>query len=255
MHRVVAAAHRRANPRAREGGVPRARAPVVRRVHVGPPRQPRRHARFREQHTLKIWCRTADRSALTRRAWKGKAYGELLFDTIAFDGYVDPGPPTADIFEHALFAPRSAPGASPAPPIESPLPIIGSVSVTTDYDYRVTSARRDGATWHLTLEPKRDPDRNRLDDLWVDAETFELVRMRVRDHLYLGVSGQSLEDEFDAQFTIREGLPLLSSIHGQTKYGAFETEYTYEEIVFPDSLPEWYFQPKQYGMHRADAPD
>ena len=219
---------------------------IRRDTHAGAPD-------FENSYTLKIWCRNSDRSALTRRAWKGKAYGELVHDTIAFDGYVDPGPPTADIFERALFAPR--PSAAPsAAPEESPLPVIGSVSVTTDYDYRVTSARRDGANWHLTLEPKRDPDRNRIDDLWVDAASYEITRMRVRDHLYLGLSGQSLEDEFDAQFTYRDGLPLLASIHGQTKYGAFETDYAYKDVAFPSALPDWYFEPKFYGLHRAEAP-
>ena len=240
-----------------------ARAKTVFRAHLRPPfvayTLVRRdtHAGapdFENSYTLKIWCRSADRSALTRRAWKGKAYGDLTHDTIAFDGYVDPGPPTADIFERALFAPRRAPETSVAPPDESPLPVIGTVSVSNDYDYRVTSAKRDGPSWHLTLEPKRDSDRNRIDDLWVDAATYEITRMRVRDHLYLGLSGQSLEDEFDAQFTYRDGLPLLASIHGQTKYDAFETDYTYKDITFPESLPSWYFEPKSYGAHKADAP-
>ena len=31
---------------------------------------------FENSYALKIWCRTADRSALARRAWNGKAYGE-----------------------------------------------------------------------------------------------------------------------------------------------------------------------------------
>ena len=138
--------------------------------------------------------------------------------------------------------------------MESPLPVIGSVGVGTDYDYRVTRLRRDASLWHLPLAPKRDPDRNRIDDLWVDAASFELVRMRVRDHLYLGLSGQSLEDEFDARFVMRDGLPILQSIHGQTQYAQFETDYTYRDVVFPPALPDWYFEPMLYGLHRSEAP-
>ena len=208
---------------------------------------------FENSYTLRIWCRTADRSALTRRVWNGKAYGSLQNITVAFDEIVDPGPPTADIFERALYGPKPAPGQTPQPD-ESPLPVIGAVSVSTDYDYRVTALRRDGAAWHLLLAPKRDPERNRLDDLWVDATTFEIQRMRVRDHLYFGMSGQSLEDEFDARFALRDGLPLLASIHGQTKYAQFETDYTYSDVSFPASLPDWYFDPKTYGAHKTDAP-
>jgi hypothetical protein len=77
----------------------------------------------------------------------------------------------------------------------------------------------------------------------------------VRDHLYLGLSGQSIDDEFDVRFRPGPGgLPLNSSIHGETKYGQFETDYTFEDVGFPESLPQWYFEPKHYGLHRAGAP-
>jgi len=239
-----------------------ARAKRVFRAHMRPPfveytlvRRDKHNGMpdFDNSYSLKIWCRNADRSALTRRAWNGVAYGSLQNITVAFDEYVDPGPPTADIFERALFAPRTPEFALPQPS-ESPLPVIGGVTVNTDYDYRVTGAHREGAVWHLSLAPKRDPDRNRLDDLWVDATTFELVRMRVRDHLYLEFTSQSLEDEFDARFTMLDGIPVLQSIHGRTSGDQFETDYTYKDVVFPPSLPDWYFEPKTYGLHRNEAP-
>lgn len=207
---------------------------------------------FENSYTLRIWCRTADRSALTRRMWNGKPYGGMDSITVAFDGVVDPGPPTADIFERALFAP---PSPLPAPdPSPLSLPTIGSTSVTKDFDYRVVRADRDGTLWRIVLEPKRDPFRNRLDELWVDAATFEIRRMRSRDHLYFGLSGQSVEDEYDGHFTERDGLPMLASIHGETAWGGYETDYTFTDISFPPTLPAWYFDPKSYGAHRSDAP-
>lgn len=207
---------------------------------------------FENSYTLKIWCRTSDRSALTRRMWNGKPYGRMDNITVAFDGVVDPGPPTADIFERALFAPPSpTPGPSPSP---LSLPTIGGVSVTKDFDYRVARANRDGDLFHIELEPKRDPSRNRIDQLWVDAATLEIRRMRSRDHLYLGLTEQSIEDEYDARFAERDGLPMLATIHGQTAWGAFETDYTFTDVSFPATLPAWYFDPKSYGAHRADAP-
>jgi hypothetical protein len=91
--------------------------------------------------------------------------------------------------------------------------------------------------------------------MWVDARTYDLRRARVRDHLYFGITGQSVEDEFDVRFTPGPaGLPLIASIHGQTQYGQFETDYTYSDVAFPPTLPEWYFEPKLYGAHRSDAP-
>jgi hypothetical protein len=241
-----------------------ARAKAVFRAHARPPyiayTLVRRDTHggapdFENSYTLKIWCRAADRSALARRAWRGAGYGSIANITVAFDGYVDPGPPTADIFERGLFAPKRAPGAPPTPaPSDSPLPVIGGVVVATDYDYRVTELHDDGDAWHLSLAPRRDPDRNRLDDLWVDRTTYEVTRVRVRDHLYLGLGGQSLEDEFDVQFTQRDGLPLIASIHGRTRYDEFETDYTFADVSFPPALPGWYFEPRLYGLHRADAP-
>ena len=218
---------------------------------------------FENSYTLKLWCRTADRSALARRAWRGKAYGDLQNITVMFDREVDPGPPTADMFEKRLFgaigahrdalapAPRDS---SPAPAdASSPLPEIGRVGAL-DGDYHAVRVARDGELLHLWLEPKSDRDRNRLDEIWVDAASYDLRRARVRDHLYLW-GGGSIDDEFDVRFTPGPGgLPLISSIHGQTRYGQFETDYTYTEITFPETLPDWYFAPKQYGLHKNDAP-
>jgi hypothetical protein len=227
---------------------------------------------FENSYTLKLWCRTADRSALSRRAWKGKAYGDLENITVMFDKAVDPGPPTADMFEKRLFGARGAMldarpaiGASPAPSApaagatsapgsEPALPEIGRVGAR-DGDYHVVRVARDGELIHLWLVPKSDTDRNRLDEMWVDARTYDVRRARVRDHLYFGLTGQSIEEEFDVRFTPGPaGLPIITSIHGQTRGAQFETDYTFTDVTFPAELPEWYFQPKLYGAHRADAP-
>jgi hypothetical protein len=225
---------------------------------------------FENSYTLKIWCRTADRSALARRAWRGKAYGDLQNITVMFDREVDPGPPTADMFEKRLFGAASArtgavaptapspprPSEAPVPLREDPaeLPEIGRVAAL-DGDYRAARVARDGELIHLWLVPKSDPDRNRLDEIWIDAQSFDLRRALVRDHLYLGISGQSIDDEFDVRFTPGPGgLPLIASIRGATRWGQFETEYTFKDVTFPETLPAWYFSPQQYGLHRADAP-
>jgi hypothetical protein len=221
---------------------------VRRDTHFGSPDFPNSYA-------LKIWCRISDRSALARRAWNGRADGALENITVAFDGLVDPGPPDADIFERALYAPRpsDAPGA-PAP-TDSPLPVIGGVVVATDFDYRVGRMARDGTAWHLYLDLLRDPARNRIDELWVDATTYEVTRRRVRDHLYLGGgTAGAVEEEFDVRFALHDGLPLIASIHGRTHDAEFETDYTYSNVRFPPSLPDWYFQPQLYREHRAEAP-
>ncbi|MEA2785419.1 MAG: hypothetical protein QOF71_1523 [Candidatus Eremiobacteraeota bacterium] len=223
---------------------------------------------FENSYTLKLWCRTADRSALARKVWNGKAYGELENITVMFDKAVDPGPPTADMFEKRLFgatgarldapaaaAPSPGASASDAPAgVQAVLPEIGRVGAR-DGDYRVVRDARDGELIHLWLVPKTDPDRNRIDQMWVDARTYDLRRARVRDHLYFGISGQSIEEDFDVRLTPGPGgLPLITSIHGQTRFDQFTTDYTFRDVTFPSELPAWYFEPKQYGAHRNDAP-
>jgi hypothetical protein len=238
-----------------------ARAKATFRGHARPPfvvytlQRRDYHSRMidlENSYTLKIWCRAADRSALTRKVWNGQPYGAMQHITVAFDELVDPGPPTADIFERALFAKGTpAPEATPLP---TTLPTIGGVSISKDYDYRVTRELREGELWHLGLEAIRDPYRNRIDDLWIDMSSFAIRRMRVRDHLYLGMTGQSIDDEFDVRFTERDGLPLLASILGRTAWGQYETEYTYKDVSFPETLPDWYFDPPSYGKHKSEAP-
>jgi hypothetical protein len=203
-------------------------------------------------YELRIWCRASDRNALLRRAWNGVAYGALINETILFDRYVDPGPPTADIFERGLFG-RAPPAPTPDAQ-QTQLPTIGAVTLVRDYDYRVTRRVREGDAWHLSLAPIRDPERNRIDDLWIDATTYEIRRMLVRDHLYLGIGGDALPDEFDVRFTLRDGVPLITRIVGRTAYDGYETDYTFHDIAFPPTLPSWYFDPKTYGAHRDDAP-
>ena len=225
---------------------------------------------FENSYTLKVWCRTADRSALARKAWRGKAYGDMENITVMFDRAIDPGPPTADMFEKRLFgtsparldamplpyAPVKTSDSTAATPAQTQPPLyeIGRVGAL-DGDYRVVRVARESELIHLWLVAKTDPDRNRLDEMWVDARTYDLRRVLVRDHLYFAMSSESIEDEFDVRFTQGPGgLPLIATIEGRTKYDQYETNYRFEDITFPDALPDWYFAPKQYGLHRADAP-
>ncbi|HEY4440954.1 MAG TPA: hypothetical protein VGN14_10875 [Candidatus Elarobacter sp.] len=207
---------------------------------------------LQNSYDLKVWLRSADRSALTRRLWRGVAYGPMEHITVAFDAEVDPGPPTADVFEARTFSAA----ATPAPQESAPgPPIIGDVRVVRDFDYTVRRLRREGAAWHLWLEPKRDPLRNRIDELWIDAASDDVERMRVRDHLYLGLGGNALDEELDVRFTLRNGLPVIAAIDGVTAGGEYRTRFEYRVESFPATLPAWYFRPEQYGAHRAEAPE
>jgi hypothetical protein len=236
-----------------------ARAKTVFHAHVRPPyvsyTLERRDFAFGEldlenTYTDKVWCRAADRSAMLRRMWHGTAVGEPRSETIAFDERVDPGPPTADLFERSLFG-----AAPPAPaPQQSQAPLIGNVTTRVELDYRVTRATRDGDDIDLLLEPKRDAARNRIDELWVDGDTFEVTRVRVRDHLFFGLSPTPMPEELVVRFARVDGVPVIASIDGQTENGAFAVEYRFSDLRFVDDLPAWYFSPASYRSHRSEAP-
>lgn len=217
-------------------------------------------------YTYHIWCRTFDRAALGRRVYRGSARGTLEFLRPSFNEPWDPGPPTADLFEPAPIHPHANPREFvPTPePTGSLPPTIAVVTALGEFDYRVTRVANEGDQIHVSLEPRRDPDRNRLRELYVDAKTLELKEVVATDKLY--DEGDSGKHVYPMLFTITLGwmhdMPLVTHIHGTPTYQAdadylgrdATVDYDFTEITFPDSLPQWYFDPRTYAQHVPDAP-
>jgi hypothetical protein len=212
-------------------------------------------------YKVKYWVRNLDRAALTRRIFRSINRGELLFDRPAFNEDRDPGPPTADLFEPApvhphplTFVPTPEPG-----PTESALPIIGVVVATSEFDYEIKSVTTEGSELHVVVLPTRDPDRNRLRELWVDKSTLELHKLIATDKLFILPS----KDVYGVLFTVTlktiDGFPCVTAIHGVVGDGysgdGQVVDYVFSEISFPTTLPAWYFDPKTYPQHNGgDAP-
>jgi hypothetical protein len=217
-------------------------------------------------YTYHIWCRTSDRAALARRVYRGSARGTLEFQRPSFNEDWDPGPPTADLFEPAPVRPHNDPRTFvPTPePTGSLPPTIAVVSALGEFDYRITNIERQGSVLHLSLQPRRDPNRNRIRELYVDAKTLELQQVVATDRLF--------EEEdtgmhiYSMIFTITLGwmnnMPIVTHIHGTPTYeqdseylGKDATvDYDFNDIAFPGSLPSWYFDPRSYAGHVEDAP-
>ena len=207
---------------------------------------------FDWSYTYHIWYRSSDGSALARKIFDGKTVGRLEFLHPLFNEAVDPGPPTADLFE--LARPANKTGARFP---DSTLPVIGSVQAIGEIDYRISAQKREGALLHLWLQARRDPQRNRLREVWVQADTLDLVRAIAKDTLFSGIY------TFPLQFTMNFGTAsdrrVITDIHGVVEDPNFpdpedEIDYTFRDIAFPQSLPEWYFEPSGYGTHVAEAP-
>ena len=200
----------------------------------------------------RVWFRTADGAALTRRMKGAGAGGALVFERPRFNAPLDPGPPTADIFQPAPVLPRVSKEDDPA----SPLREIGRVSAHVETDYHASILSCDASTVHLALHPRRDPDRNRLRDLWIDRATFAVRRFVATDRLYLADTDIWNPDIADATLQLSGNTPLVTVIHmvADTDGGPEVSDYRFEDISFPSVLPNWYFEPQTYGEHRADAP-
>lgn len=202
-------------------------------------------------YEYRIWCRTSDSAAMGRRIFSGKP-GALEFMRPAFDEARDPGPVTADLFQ--LSAPRvRVPAAAP-----NGIPLIGSVDAAYEAEYAPVSLSLAAGLYHLRVRPLRDPRRNRVRELWVDATTFAIRRAVVSDRLFI-LGGPVFEGTDTIEMSAVDGIPVITRVHSHTDFNVdsgdgLDVDYTYSAIAFARALPDWYFVPATYGDHIAQAP-
>jgi len=212
---------------------------------------------FFDTYELRVWYRSADGSALARRVERGVAFGPLHYIRPRFNDAVDPGPPTADIFEPAP-APAAKHGAVSAD--RETMPTIANVQVKGEFDYRAATVEIAGGSYHLKLQALRDPERNRLREVWVDAATFEVRRIVADDRLFMLPSDVSYPDRLDATLAADDGVPLIEHVAMTTvpdwrSHAPDEqSDYRFKDVAFPAALPDWYFDPRSYRAHIGEAP-
>lgn len=211
-------------------------------------------------YTYHLWCRSADRACLARKVFRDTYRGDPEFQRPAFNEDRDPGPPTADLFEPAPAKPRTIDFVPTAEPSQEPLRELGTVRALGEFDYRITGFEHVGDAVHLYIEPTRDPLRNRIREIWADAKTYELRKLVVTDRLF-DISERPPRI-YSATFTLSvatlQGFPVVTDIHGiigDNYVGdGKEVDFHFRDIAFPAELPQWYFEPRQYGAHTAEMP-
>jgi hypothetical protein len=209
-------------------------------------------------YTYHIWCRTSDRAALKRRVYRDTYRGDPEFDRPAFNEARDPGPPTADVFEPAPTRPHpvsEVPTAEPS--TATALPVIGTVTTIGEFDYKVISMDVRGSELHLMIEPTRAPERNRLRELFVDKTTLELHKLIATDKLFVE-HGPTYRAGVIITMGSVAGTPVITNLHF-TVYDGYdddgkEADFTFKDITFPASLPDWYFDARSYGAHKNELP-
>jgi hypothetical protein len=185
-------------------------------------------------YTRHVFLRTSDSAALTRSYDLNGREGELAFDRPAFNEPRDPGPPTADLLAAADAATNGA------------------------LAYRADSLEIDGDQLHLRVSAVRDPQHNRVREIFADATTYELRKLIATDTLFIGGSTATYPVTFTVEMSHVDGFPVVSALRGVVG-GTYNddgkrVEYVFSAIAFPPALPDWYFDPKTYHDHRGDAP-
>ena len=214
----------------------------------------------------RVWCRTSDAAALEQpwNPFRKRAIAELHFirPTLLLD--VDPGPPTADIFE-------PPPPPRPHPAASAPFRTIAVVAKAGDLDYRA-SLKIERGLYHLKLSPLRDEERNRLRDVWLEPQAFEVVRAievnRPGPHTDDDPLQSFYSDGFlapvqlEMRFAPVQGVPIITHateiatvIPTYKSLGhRIEIGYVFDRFAFSTDMPAWYFEPKTYRARHREAP-
>jgi len=208
-------------------------------------------------YTQHIWCRTSDRAALERKVFRDDYRGPMHFDRPAFNEARDPGPPTADLFEPAPVHPHPVEFVPTPEPNGTAPPEIGMVRSVGETQYRVHSVTVEGSQYHVVVTPIRDPDRNRLREMYVDAKTLEMQKVIATDKLFID-QGPVYNMIVTITMGMVEGHPVVTFVHAQADNSYTgndeQIDIEFKDIAFPSSLPDWYFDPHQYAAHQSDWP-
>ena len=212
-----------------------------------------------DTYSFNVWCRTYDDACLEREEFTLGAHGPMTLKRPAYNIADDPGPPTADIFQPA---PAKMPTVNdiPTPEPTGALPkTIASIQVLGEFDYDVKSATLEDGLLRVVLVPRRDPERNRLREIFVDPRSYEVQRIVAHDRLFVeGDKNSPYPTTFTIDFGNVQGHPVMTKIHGVVTGGysgdGQKVDYTFTNITFPSSLPNWYFDPRDYASHLNDAP-
>lgn len=213
-----------------------------------------------ESYTYHIWVRTSDRAAMGRKVFRDNYEYPPEFLRPAFNEDRDPGPPTADVFEPAPVKPHPISFVPTPEPTNDPTLVIGRVSTFVESEYTVTSLTHEGPLLHLVLQPIRDPNRNRLREIYADAATYDLRKLVATDKLF--VLGGGKPQVYGMTFTITmgtiDGHLVVTDLHGKVGDGyvgdGVDVDFTFRDIKFPATMPDWYFNARTYGQHTNDVP-
>ncbi|MBC5800915.1 MAG: hypothetical protein GIX03_13760 [Candidatus Eremiobacteraeota bacterium] len=147
--------------------------------------------------------------------------------------------------------------ATPAPQPSDAFREIAHVEASTR-DYQIDLAGTDRVVGvpalHLTLTPLRDPDTNRLRDLWVDPSTYRTVQLNVQ-----GLLGAKPYDgvEWTVRYVVLGGHNYVQQIvadaplHFGLDTSVPKFEFDFVDYHFPSEVPQFTFDHSLVGPDRS----
>jgi hypothetical protein len=177
-------------------------------------------------------------------------------------GYPFPVAPDDNILLYATPAPRSTvppPVGSPQTmPSGVPTPaVLGVQSVTADRYYKVWFVGIedfDGHhTFHIGMQSLNDDRTHPWKDMWVDTQTFEVWKAHASGSGSKGPATGSVEADVWFGQVGSYWLITRAQGDGQVRMAFLSDsghyEYYFSAFGFPNTLPDWYFDPALFKHH------
>jgi len=213
------------------------------------------HHGVRQEFDYRVWYRYdgAGLMQLTTKDRHGRA--ETHF------GYPFPSAPDNDILLYATPDPALTPPPTPSPgPLASGAtapPVINRQPVVGDRYYSVKLAGVEiyngKAVYHLSMHALRDERAHPWKELWVDVNTFDVWKAHANASGSTGPAEGTLDATVEFAPVGSYWLVQYAAGDGQVHFGPFgdsgHYEYTFHDFGFPPSIPDWYFDPKQFKHH------
>lgn len=113
-------------------------------------------------------------------------------------------------------------------------------------------------SYHLQLEPRGDPLRHNLRDLWIDVRTYDLRKAHFAGRYSPGPGAPISPTDVTVYFRNVLGCWVVAravwTYEDSPMAFVFDVQST--EIGLPPTLPDWLFDAAEYGKHqRAGEPD
>ena len=205
-----------------------------------------------------VWYRTSDGKGLMQNAVADRrGHHEQRF------GYPFPSSPDANFLLYATPAPTLAPPVvvMPSPQAHGATlpPVIGVQAITANPYYSVSFGGLEDyeghPTYHLLLAalPAVDQRTHPWKDLWVDTRTYEVWKAHANASGSKGPASGSIDATVQFEPVGAYWLVSQATGDGEVHFGFVSDsghyEYYFSGFDFPNTLPDWYFDPDLFRHH------